>query len=214
MPDGSQFRPGTKRDAHRLGRILGAEVVKVVEQTRTAPEAGEIRVTSQRISLPYQARPERAELERLAAAGNTTTHNGHMTTTGTPFGDAEWARLVLARLDSGTLPSDIGAEVQALRIGELTIVGLPGEVFLEIGAQIEKTISGPSLVLGYSNGNVGYLCTQSSYAEGGYEPSFSWMLYVHPAPFEPANERRLVQVGCDVVAAVARPEPTLKESAR
>jgi hypothetical protein len=87
-------------------------------------------------------------------------------------------------------------------------------VFAEIGFQIEEVIPGSSLVLGYSNGNVGYLCTQSSYPEGGYEPSFSWMLYVHPAPFEPTNERRLVQAGRDVVAAVTNHAGTRKESAR
>ena len=84
-------------------------------------------------------------------------------------------------------------------------------MFAEIGFQIEETIPGPSLVLGYSNGNVGYLCTQSAYAEGGYEPSFSWMLYVHPAPYEPTNEGRVVQAGRDVVAAVTEPASTRKE---
>ena len=92
-----------------------------------------------------------------------------------------------------------------------TVDQTPDEVFAEIGFQIEETIPGPALVLGYSNGNVGYLCTQSSYAEGGYEPSFSWMLYVHPAPFEPTNEHRLVQAGRDVVAAVVEPARTRKE---
>jgi hypothetical protein len=209
---GLSFRPGTKRDAHRLGRILGAEVVKVCETIRAQPGERRIRAASQRVFLPYQQLPDRAALERLAAGENTITHNGHRTTSGGSFGDAEWARVALGRIDAGGLPSGIEAEVQALQIGELTIVGLPGEVFAEIGFQIEEEIAGPSLVLGYSNGNVGYLCTQSSYAEGGYEPSFSWMLYVHPAPFEPANEHTLVRAGRHVVEAVS--VGSGKESAR
>ena len=210
----SPSRPGTKRDAHRLGRILGAEVVKVCESVRATRGDRRIRVASQRVFLPYQALPERASLERLAAGENTHSHGGHMTTTGTPFGDAEWARVVLERANRGELPDGIEAEVQAIQIGDLTIVGLPGEVFAEIGFQIEEVVPGSSLVLGYSNGNVGYLCTQSSSPEGGYEPSFSWMLYVHPAPFEPTNKRRLVQAGRDVVAAVTNHAGTRKESAR
>jgi neutral ceramidase len=210
--DGQSFRPGTKRDAHRLGRILGAEAVKVCETIRALPGERRICAASLRTFLPYQQLPDRAALERLAAGENTTTHNGHRTTTGGSFGDAEWARVALSRIDAGGLPNGIEAEVQALQIGDLTIVGLPGEVFAEIGFQIEQRMAGPSLVLGYSNGNVGYLCTQSSYAEGGYEPSFSWMLYVHPAPFEPANEHTLVRAGRDVVEAVS--VASGKESAR
>jgi hypothetical protein len=130
------------------------------------------------------------------------THSGHLDPQGRQFGDAEWARIVLGKMARGPLPTEIEIEVQALRIGDVCIVGMPGEVFSEIGFQIEETIAGPALVLGYSNGNVGYLCTQASYAGGGYEPSFSWMLYVHPAQFEPSNEHRLVQAGRDVAALV------------
>ena len=105
-------------------------------------------------------------------------------------------------MDKGPLPTGIDVEIQAIRIGELTIVGLPGEIFWEIGSQIEESIAGPSLVLGYTNGNHGYFCTQSSYEGGGYEPSFSWMLYSHPAQFDPSNEHLLVQAGRDVARQV------------
>jgi hypothetical protein len=199
--DGQSFRPGTKRDAHRLGRILGAEVVKICEETAAGETEGSIRVASTRITLPYARLPERRRLEELAATGDHT-HGGHLDVDGRPFGDAVWARLVLAKLDQGSLPAGIEVELQALRIGDLTIVGLPGEVFAEIGFQIEAAIAGPSLILGYTNGNHGYFCTQSSYEGGGYEPAFSWMLYMHPAQFEPSNEHRLVAAGREVAARV------------
>jgi hypothetical protein len=199
--DGQQFRPGTKQDAHRLGRILGAEVVKTCEDLAVRPWPGPIRMASTRIELPYARLPERARLESLAAGG-TTTHGGHLDVDGRPFGDALWAQRVLAHLDRRPLPTGIEVEIHALRVGDLTIVGLPGEVFAEIGFQIEAAIPGPSLVLGYTNGNHGYFCTQASYEGGGYEPAFSWMLYMHPAQFEPSNEHRLVEAGREVVARV------------
>ena len=130
------------------------------------------------------------------------THGGHLDTQGRQFGDAMWAELVLEKMKGGPLPREIEAEVQALRIGELCIVGMPGETMFEIGSQVEETIPGPSMMLGTTNGDVGYLCTQASYEEGGYEPSFSWMLYNLPAPFEPSNEHRLVEAGQRVAATV------------
>jgi neutral ceramidase len=201
-PDGSTFRPGTKQDAHRLGRILGAEVVKVCEETPVAPAVGPVRVASTRVTLPYVALPGRDELERLVAVGGTMTHGGHLDTAGQQFGDATWARHVLARMDAGPLPTGIEVEVQAVRVGDLCLVGLPGETFTEIGRQIERAIPGRAFILGYSNGNHGYFCTQESYAGGGYEPAFSWMLYMHPAQYEPSNEHLLVRAGQEVAARV------------
>jgi hypothetical protein len=199
--DGRRFRPGTKQDAHRLGRILGAEVVKICEETDVKAGTGPIRVATSHVSLKYASLPDRQVLEELAAHG-VDNHSGHLDVDGRPFGDSVWARHVLTRLDEGPLPTGIDVELQAMRIGDLTIVGLPGEVFMEIGAQIEASIEGPSLILGYANGNHGYYCTQASYEVGGYEPSFSWMLYTHPAQFDPANERLLVGAGRDVAARV------------
>ena len=189
---------------HRLGWVLGAEVVKVCEEITVSPGAGPIKVASTRLTLPYaRPLPARDELEALVAAGGKLSLGGsHLTPDGREFGDAEWARLVLRRMAAGPLPTGIEVEVQAIRVGDLTIVGLPGEVFAEIGFQIEQSIPGPAMVLGYSNGNVGYLCTQAAYEGGGYEPARSWMLYVHPAQFEPSNEHLLVRAGREVAAAV------------
>ena len=205
--DGRRFRAGTKQDAHRLGRILGAEAVKVCEETAAAAATGPVRVASTRIVLPYTRLPTRPELERIVAAGGTTNHSGHLDVTGRQFGDEMWAEIVLERLQEGPLPEGIEVEVQALRVGDLCLVGLPGETFAEIGFQIEQAIPGPSLILGYTNGNHGYFCTQASYAGGGYEPAFSWMLYMHPAQYDPANEHRLVRAGREVAARVFDREP-------
>lgn len=211
---GDYFRAGTKQDAHRLGRILGAEVVKVCEETEVAPAEGPIRMASTRLVLPYTQVPTRAELERIVAAkGEETNLGGHVDTTGKLFNDAMWAESVLERLATGPLPEGIEVEVQALRIGNLCIVGLPGETFAEIGFQIEQTIPGPAFVLAYTNGNHGYFCTQSSYEGGGYEPALSWMLYMHPAQFDPAIEHKLVRAGQEVVAKVFAQHPTEQASA-
>ena len=79
--------------------------------------------------------------------------------------------LKLPLKEGGTVES----QVQALRIGELMIVTLPGEPMIQLAFQIEERLPGNVMVFGYSNDSIGYLCTEKSFAEGGYEPSSSYV---------------------------------------
>jgi hypothetical protein len=78
-----------------------------------------------------------------------------------------WARRVTAR------PS---VELSRLRIGPADILHLPGEPFLEY--QLHAQAARPDrfvAVAGYGDGGPGYICTDAAIAEGGYEPSFSFV---------------------------------------
>lgn len=62
-------------------------------------------------------------------------------------------------------------EVQVLRIGDIYIVGLPGEVLVEIGLEIKAKAGVENLfVVSIANDAVGYVCPRAAYKEGGYEP--------------------------------------------
>ncbi len=63
-------------------------------------------------------------------------------------------------------------EVQAMALGkELAWIGLPGEVFVEIGLAIKKRSPFPqTMVVELANENIGYIPDRRSYAEGNYEP--------------------------------------------
>ena len=203
-PDGSRFRAGTKADAHRLGRQLGAAVVKAAESVTTWMHEAELACGATRLRLPFAELPGRADLEQIVAAGGTRTFGGHRAVDGRPLSDADWAHYMLQQLDRGPLPADIEVEVQGLRIGDLHIVGLPGEAMGAIGRQIEAALPGPALVLSQANGNVGYLCTEEAHRLGGYEPAVAWMLYHLPAPFDASTEHLLVQAGRTVLAEAGR----------
>src|SRR5262249_2122236 len=78
-------------------------------------------------------------------------------------------------------------EMQRLRIGPLALVSIPGEPFQEIGHAIEKQNRGALGTsgiwpVGYANDEIGYLCTDRAYVEGGYEPG-AYVYYGRPAPF-------------------------------
>lgn len=66
----------------------------------------------------------------------------------------------------------IPAEVQALRLGDIAFVSAPGELFAEIGTAIENTSPfATTIIVGYANDSLGYLCTETAIREGGYEAS-------------------------------------------
>jgi hypothetical protein len=61
-------------------------------------------------------------------------------------------------------------EVMALRLGEVSLVGLPGENFCETGLEIKRRRpTQHMLVAELANDAIGYVPTRDSYAQGGYE---------------------------------------------
>ena len=67
--------------------------------------------------------------------------------------------------------STIPLEVQAFRLSdEVAVVGLPGEVFVEIGLAIKKASPFPvTLVIELCQDDVAYVPTRKAFAEGSYE---------------------------------------------
>jgi len=61
-------------------------------------------------------------------------------------------------------------EIQVLRLGDVYILGLPGEVLVEVGLEIKKKAGIEKLIIvSLSNDSIGYVCHAAAYDEGGYE---------------------------------------------
>lgn len=66
--------------------------------------------------------------------------------------------------------ADVTVVINMLRIGEMALVFLPGEPFVETALRIEQhSPFEHTVVIGYSECSVGYIPTGSAFAEGGYE---------------------------------------------
>ena len=65
-------------------------------------------------------------------------------------------------------------ELMGIRLGNVALVGMPGEPFTEIGVQIKQT-PGFDMILpcGLTNGYEGYFPSKSAFDEGGYEAKTS-----------------------------------------
>jgi neutral ceramidase len=74
--------------------------------------------------------------------------------------------------DNDKIPEPVTSEIQVLRIGDIYILGLPGEVLVEVGLEIKKRAGLEKLfIVTLSNDAIGYVCHSAAYDEGGYEPA-------------------------------------------
>lgn len=90
------------------------------------------------------------------------------------------------------IPVDGGATspspIHGLRLGDVVLVGLGGEAFVEYALYARRRSAASStMALGYTDGVVGYLPTAIAYEEGGYEPN-SYKVFVTARPWDPSLE--------------------------
>jgi hypothetical protein len=94
--------------------------------------------------------------------------------------------------DGGYAP--LVSRMQAVAIGPVLLVTVPGEPVQEIGFAIERAAEQRGIhdvwALGYCNDMPGYLVTQRHKAEGGYEPN-AYPYFEKPAPY--ADEENAIQ---------------------
>jgi hypothetical protein len=78
------------------------------------------------------------------------------------------------RLQDPNKPDEILAtEIQVLKVGDIYVLGLPGEVLVEIGLEIKKKSGIKNFfIISLSNDACGYVCLSRAYDEGGYEPGW------------------------------------------
>lgn len=89
-----------------------------------------------------------------------------------------WSEVQGNSIRTGTSAHTRVAEVHAVRLGDLVLVGLNAEIFsvfndwLRRESGLEKVA-----VVGYANGDMGYICPRAAYADGGYEVDMAHVFY-------------------------------------
>jgi hypothetical protein len=87
-----------------------------------------------------------------------------------------WKDDTLALLN-GDPPLSTTAVLQVIRIGPLIFTAIGAEVFSRLEDEL-RSIEGPNhYVIGYANGNIGYLPFREMYLEGGYEVETAYKFY-------------------------------------
>lgn len=197
-------------DTRRVGRMLGAEVIKVSSTLRTHRERktprlirsvavywlyemqpiphgpmGEVCVAQTELRLALASFPAADELarERQFWAGQLREADAR--------GCAESERNVAVRFYYwSSLRAAAGANgavvkvkfpLQVIRIGSFSVVAIPFEPMAETGLALRDQLGENTFVLGYSNGVVSYLPTPQISAEGGMEARLGYRNYLLPA---------------------------------
>lgn len=167
-------------DVTRYGLILGGAIVEAVGallDRDLPPAAPVLRVAREVLHLPSRDLPADDD------PGEAPSDPGER---------RMWEERRV-RVSWGAEP--VPVEVQAMRVGDVAIVGVGGEPFMALNLALqERSPATMTLVTGYANGYAGYLAPPEAWEEGGYEVGLGPWSQVGPEGWEPlvaAGERLL-----------------------
>jgi hypothetical protein len=155
--DSNPYPRGTMDLARKHGEALGAEVCRVLGG-KLRPVGGPLRLAFDRVDLPLQPVPPPGELKKLAADRRDARSFA--------------AGQLLALVEKGEKPpTHYTCPLTVWQFGgDLTLVGLSGEVVVDYVLLLEKALGPNNLwVAAYCNDVFGYLPSARVLAEGGYE---------------------------------------------
>lgn len=83
---------------------------------------------------------------------------------------------------SERIDETVEIEIGAIKIGGLTVVSWPGEVFVEFGRAVRQAFPGENIIIGELSGGsvVCYICTEEAHRRGSYEPMAVSTLCLNP----------------------------------
>ncbi len=184
-PETGRFKSASKAELDACGEELGREVARVAENLKTR-RSSQLEARRADVRISFGAHDP---VEKLRAIASDESARGRLLI-------GPWANQVLEMIESGGIPDSRATEMQLMAVGPLTCVTIPGEPVQEIGHAIEKRLRGmvdadDVWPVGYANDEIGYLCSDRHYEEGGYEPN-AYPYYGEPARFQ-GEEQTIVQ---------------------
>jgi neutral ceramidase len=223
LGEDGNFKEGEEQDIDRLGRILAGEVIKTLEDCRPLRSL-QVRTALKRIAFHYRELPgvaelargvefHRRELERWRNPDRQTLQGAdwedrHINRVAMHQDMIQWAEQMLQQARQGGLADHALGDLQAVSLGsEVALLGVPGELFSEIGMQLKQRSPVPfTCVCAYTNGSLGYLPSRQAIEEGGYEVSDAYKLYGFPACFHPDTEAMLYREAADLLSSLQSPD--------
>jgi neutral ceramidase len=201
-------RAQTFDEAERLGRRLGEFARDALRSLADASFEREVSIGARRgkVALRGRAFPPIDEAEaRLRAAREAfdrlrregAPHGPVRTAECDVFGAEEIVTLARAQADgslAAVRDAHASAEVQVLYQGPLTLVGFPGELFVEYGLDLKRRAPVRASAVSLANGHLqGYITTPGA---EGYEAGMSM--------FDPEGGARMVETALELIGGGAR----------
>jgi hypothetical protein len=89
----------------------------------------------------------------------------------------QWKSSLVAATKAGQITDHRDAELFALLLGDMILLGANAEVFSEFTDWLRVGTTRKVYAVGYANGDMGYLPTEAAYTEGGYEVEVAHLFY-------------------------------------
>ncbi len=164
--DNEMKSPGMARF---VGRALAGTVLQVFDKVHYVDVYDNIDVLHHEILIPANL----PTAEELALAKKYKALHDEGKDNEIPFSAMELTTVVaeaarMCKLENG--PENFCFDLMGVKIGDVAMIGIPGEPFTEIGVKL-KEAEGWAMIMpcAQTNGDEGYFPMQSAYDEGGYE---------------------------------------------
>lgn len=193
-----KFVGGTFEDVERMGQVLANAATLAIENSELIARPT-LAGAMARVSLPFTKRliPKNPVVLKAFALDLNRKYPQWR-----PW-IKSWAEHCAAILKAGQpFQTQTSTDIQAIRIGDATLLGLGGEAFVEIGLKLKRRMPKRTLVAGYVGADRGYLPTADALRTGGYE----WVSFVFekwPAPLDPSVEKSLIKSMAKVTHAMS-----------
>ncbi len=170
------------RSKLELARQHGGELAKSVEQVLKGsmkPVSGTIRSALDGVMIPFATPPAKEEFQTRLDDPNVHKRRH--------------AQRMLDRYTrDGKLISEYPYTIQVMRIGDLILIALAGEVVTDYALRLKRELGGDVWVAGYSNDLCSYIPSARMFKEGGYEVIDSQIYYDMPGPYDPGLEEKII----------------------
>lgn len=163
---------GTFELCQRHGTRLGAATVQALMGIEEMTDAVRLACHCHRVELPLEEAKTLDECERAFAdvepqyAALQGAHHRGWNVARQYFAARGQLEAARGQSEEFCLPIDL----QVIALNDIALIGLPGEIFVEIGEAIaEASPFRLTLPVGYANGAIGYVPTKEEVPFGGYE---------------------------------------------
>jgi len=146
------------KSKQKIGTSLGASALRALQWIRTSQEV-KLKAAQVKKEVPLKELPTKKEAQKAVQEKEDMQ-----------------SRRTLAFVERFGSNRYVETEVQALRIGDIVLVGLPGEVFVEIGLEIKRRLKLTNIfVISLANDGLSYVPTADEYPVGGYETNWTYL---------------------------------------
>lgn len=187
-----------------IGTMLGASALMTHETTKTSSQIT-IQTGSKTIRAPLRNLPTEEEIGKDMPELRRRPEDSWAKR------KLDWYEYLLESYRKGKRwETHKDLEIQVLRFGDTNMVGLPGEVFCQIGLEIKRRARALELdrvlVVELANGNPGYIPAEEAYTvappgKRGYELEGSYMLYGRPQ-VAPGTATMIIEAALELIGTM------------